>query len=133
MYRIEGFKKRDPVLRWNLPDRIFFACGACHILAHAFLEKYGDPAFKALWIRPAGSFIRIDVIRELCRVLAMRPYEASYRVVIICNAQAMNQPAGNALLKVLEEPPQGTIFILTADSGSGLLPTVLLCRRISRD
>jgi hypothetical protein len=28
-------------MRWALPDRVFFACGACHILAHAFLERWG--------------------------------------------------------------------------------------------
>jgi hypothetical protein len=56
VYRIEGFKKRDPVIRWNLPDRIFFACGACHILAYAFLETYAVPSYKAVWVKPAGGF-----------------------------------------------------------------------------
>jgi hypothetical protein len=35
-----------------LPDRVFFACGACHILAYAFLERHGQPGQEALWIRP---------------------------------------------------------------------------------
>jgi len=33
MYRVPKAVKSDPVRRWNLPDRVFFACGACHILA----------------------------------------------------------------------------------------------------
>jgi hypothetical protein len=33
-----GSVKQDPVRRWSLPDRVFFACGACHILAYAFLK-----------------------------------------------------------------------------------------------
>jgi hypothetical protein len=45
--------KRDPVKQWALPDRVFFACGACHILAYAFLETYPDRGFKPVWIRPA--------------------------------------------------------------------------------
>jgi len=56
MYRIDGFKKRDPVLRWTLPDRVFFSCGACHILAYAFLAANPDPLRKAVWIRPVDGF-----------------------------------------------------------------------------
>ncbi len=56
MYRIEGWRKRNPELRWALPDRIFFACGACHILAYAFLERYKDPSCHAVWLKPdSGS------------------------------------------------------------------------------
>jgi DNA polymerase-3 subunit delta' len=46
-------------------------------------------------------------------------------VVIISDAQAMNPSAGNALLKVLEEPPDRTILILTALQTSDLLPTIV--------
>jgi DNA polymerase-3 subunit delta' len=61
----------------------------------------------------------------------MKPYEASMRVVIISDAQAMNPAAGNALLKVLEEPPDGTILILVASHTSDLLPTIVSrCRHI---
>jgi hypothetical protein len=41
-------------MRWALPDRVFFACGACHILAYAFLARWGRPALRAIWIKPAG-------------------------------------------------------------------------------
>lgn len=44
-------------MRWNLPDRVFFACGACHILAYAFLERYGRPEHEITWIKPASGFI----------------------------------------------------------------------------
>lgn len=61
----------------------------------------------------------------------MKPYEARSRVVILSDAQAMNPSAGNALLKVLEEPPQRTILILTATRASDLLPTIVSrCRQI---
>jgi DNA polymerase-3 subunit delta' len=55
----------------------------------------------------------------------MKPYEAKRRVVIISDAQAMNPAAGNALLKMLEEPPVRTILILVATHTSDLLPTVV--------
>lgn len=56
MYQIAGSTKRNPVLRWSLPDRIFFACGACQVLAYAFLERYGPSGLKAFWIKPAAGF-----------------------------------------------------------------------------
>ena len=62
MYRIEGAKKRDPSLRWGLPDRVFFACGACHVLAYAFLERYGDADKQALWFKPAPGFTGNHII-----------------------------------------------------------------------
>ncbi|WP_035658588.1 hypothetical protein [Bradyrhizobium sp. STM 3809] len=45
--------KHDPVRRWHRPDRQFFANGACHILAYAFLERHPDLGFRARWIKPA--------------------------------------------------------------------------------
>lgn len=56
MYRIEGFKKRDPRLRWALPDRVFFACGACHVLAYAFLELHQAGSLRAIWLKPDAGF-----------------------------------------------------------------------------
>ena len=43
-------------MRWALPDRVFFACGACHVLAHAFLERHGDHDTQVLWLKPATGF-----------------------------------------------------------------------------
>jgi hypothetical protein len=51
MRRTKG-AKRDPVKQWALPDRVFFACGACHILAAAFLDAHPDEGFSPRWIRP---------------------------------------------------------------------------------
>jgi len=52
-------------------------------------------------------------------------------VVILSDAQAMNAEAGNALLKVLEEPPDRTLMVLTAKQPSDLLPTIVSrCRHI---
>ena len=56
MDRVEGFNKRDPLRRWDLPDRVFFACGACHILASAFLDRYGASNKRVLWLKPVPGF-----------------------------------------------------------------------------
>jgi hypothetical protein len=59
MYRIrtKGYSKQDPKKRWALPDRVFFACGACHVLAHAFLERHDAPSMRALWLKPDPGFM----------------------------------------------------------------------------
>ena len=56
MYLLKPGVKEDPIRRWNLPDRVFFASGACHILAHAFLERFPAAGFVAVWIRPQAGF-----------------------------------------------------------------------------
>ncbi len=58
VYRVltEGYSKDDPTQRWALPDRVFFACGACHILAFAFLERYGVSEAKSVWIKPRPGY-----------------------------------------------------------------------------
>ncbi|MEP6914761.1 MAG: hypothetical protein ABJC89_03915 [Acidobacteriota bacterium] len=51
MRRTKG-AKRDLVKQWALPERVFFACGACHILAFVFLRTYPDSGFAPIWIHP---------------------------------------------------------------------------------
>jgi len=56
MYLLRPGIKEDPVRRWDLPDQVFFASGACHVLAHAFLERFHWAGFGAVWVRPRGGF-----------------------------------------------------------------------------
>lgn len=66
--------------------------------------------------------IAIETVREL--YVATRSMSSSRTVIIIDDADAMSQPAQNALLKLLEEPTAATIFILTSHQPTALLPTV---------
>lgn len=87
------------------------------------LESY--PYFRL--IAPTGQNISIEAIRELLGYtkLKITNQQASIkRVIIIDDAQAMTIEAQNALLKLLEEPPEGTLFILTTSNLHGLLPTI---------
>jgi len=82
-------------------------------------------------IAPSGNIVRIEQIRQLLTKLAMKPHSAVRRVVIVTDSHRMNPEAGNALLKVLEEPPSNTSLILTAHQQSDLLPTIVSrCRHI---
>jgi hypothetical protein len=62
MYIIDPAIKRDPPRQWALPDRVFFAAGACHILAYAFLERYPGAGFKPIWIKPGAGHIGNHIV-----------------------------------------------------------------------
>jgi DNA polymerase-3 subunit delta' len=95
-------------------------CGRCQACRR--IEAGLHPDF--LQVVPEGRSIRIAQIRSILDTLAMKPYEAAVRVVLIDDAHKMNPEAANALLKLLEEPPDKTSFILVAPRRNDLLPTV---------
>jgi len=106
------------------PDR---PCGRCRSCRQILSGNHPDVPL----IEPQGNLLRIDQIRKLLAALAMKPFSAKYRVVIVADAQTMNPEAANALLKMLEEPPANTTLILTALQKSDLLPTIVSrCRHI---
>ena len=57
--------------------------------------------------------------------LSLKSVEGGYKIMIIWHAEKMNQQCANSLLKLLEEPPAGTIFILTTDTPEQILETIL--------
>jgi DNA polymerase-3 subunit delta' len=79
------------------------------------------------WIRPEkqGGVIKIDQIRELQNTVYLTPKRSAFRLTILESAERMNQASANALLKILEEPPPHTVFILIAEHLATILPTVL--------
>lgn len=62
MYVIDPDVKRDPVRRWALPDRVFFAAGACHILAHAVATTW--KGYIPIWIRPRPGFTGNHIVMK---------------------------------------------------------------------
>ncbi len=80
--------------------------------------------------RKAPPLIRIEQIREIGQFLSRPPLESARAVVILEEAQSMNEGAANALLKTLEEPGKA-MLILLAPSVDSLLPTLVSrCQRI---
>jgi DNA polymerase-3 subunit delta' len=92
---------------------------------HARVERRTHPDLYVL--EPVGDQIRIDDIRTLRSDLHMRPYEASYRVYLIIDADTMNEDAADALLKDLEEPPSYAVILLLAND-LGPLPETIRSR-----
>ena len=82
----------------------------------------------------AARTIKIGQIRELQHEASLRPVQADRRVVIIDGAEFMNKYAANCILKILEEPPSQTIFILLTANRAGLLLTIRSrCRTMNFD
>lgn len=61
---------------------------------------------------------------EIIRKLSFKPYESEYKVMIIWMPDKMNSSTSNKLLKILEEPPVNTIFILVTDNVDRIIPTI---------
>ncbi len=77
------------------------------------------------------TVISVDEVRRLRNFLAHSTEAASWRVVIVDQADELNINAANALLKSLEEPPARTVFLLISSEPGRLLPTIRSrCRRL---
>ncbi|MCK5097720.1 MAG: hypothetical protein KAR45_06430, partial [Desulfobacteraceae bacterium] len=82
-------------------------------------------------IVPENQIIKISAIRNLFQLITSKPNEARMRTIIIENAETMNEQAQNAFLKMLEEPPANTFFILVTDNTNSILATIISrCRNI---
>jgi DNA polymerase-3 subunit delta' len=72
----------------------------------------------------ASRVIRIDAVRSLGEFLALAAHRGGRRVVLIAPAEALNGPAANALLKLLEEPPADAVFVAVTDDLDAVMPTI---------
>lgn len=79
---------------------------------------------ETMEFRDDGETLGIDAIRDLLNRLYLTP-SARYKIVIIERAERMTTEAANCLLKMLEEPPPQTLFMITTDNILELLPTVI--------
>jgi len=69
--------------------------------------------------------INVEESQDIIRRLSLKSFESGYKVVIIWLPEKMRVDAANKLLKILEEPPEKTLFILVAEDYEQLLPTIL--------
>jgi DNA polymerase-3 subunit delta' len=112
-------------------------CGNCTSCQRIAGGKHADVIITDLensaHTTESGTRIKISIndIKEIERSASLFPYEGIYKVFIIKGAENMSREAANSLLKILEEPPQKVVFILTTADESLLLPTVISrCQRI---
>lgn len=95
-------------------------CGGCNECRLAAQHTHPDVTA----ILPDGAVFKVDAVRKIRQEAYILPNQADRRVFILDGAEKMNESAQNALLKVLEEPPAFTMFILITESAGALLSTI---------
>ena len=104
------------------------SCPACH-----WFETGAHPDFRLVTLQEKTSkegeirmatAIEVDQARETVDFVQLSTFRAGFRVVRVDPADSLNLAAANALLKVLEEPPLNTVFVLVSDQPRRLLPTI---------
>lgn len=86
------------------------------------IDKGIHPDF--LLISPDSGQIRIEEIRAIDDALSLKAFEGRYKIVIVDDADTMNQYAANAFLKTLEEPPEDTLLVLISSNPDHLPDTI---------
>ena len=95
-------------------------------------EAEADSKKSAKASKTPSKEIKIDQIRALADFMNISTHRQGLRVVVLYPAEALNLMASNALLKTLEEPPPGTVFLLVTHRLDRLLPTILSrCRQFA--
>ena len=97
-------------------------CGACRGCAQVSRDAHPD----VLQLAPDEGHVRIRVrqVRAFEHDIALKPYEAERKVALVVGADRIEDEAANALLKTLEEPPAGTVLLLTATDAAQVMPTI---------
>ncbi|MBI1836975.1 MAG: DNA polymerase III subunit delta [Flavobacteriia bacterium] len=102
----------------------------------AFLPKWREqmkenPYFNLThWLKRIDDKERKPIIgteesQEIIKKLNLKSYEGGYKVMLIWMAEEMNTTCSNKLLKILEEPPAKTLFLLVCESQEAILPTII--------
>lgn len=95
------------------------ACGEC-----GSCRKIQNTQHEGLHIvEPQGAQIKIEQAREVIRFLSLKS-QRQPQAVLILEAHKMNSQTANALLKVIEEPPENSYFFICTSSLSAMLPTI---------
>ncbi len=95
-------------------------CGGCKAA-----ESSNHPDITTIAPEENKKNIAVAQIRELKAATLIKPHQAHAKVFVIDHADTMNDQSQNALLKVLEEPPAATYFILIAESKASFLETII--------
>ena len=89
-------------------------------------QPYGNlfDWYRLIGIEKKQGQIGVDEAMDVVKKLALKSYEGGYKVMIIWMAEKMNTPAANKLLKLIEEPPEKTVFLLITEDEEQILQTI---------
>ncbi len=89
-------------------------------------QPYGNlfDWYRILGIENKQGQIGVDEALNIVKALSLKSYEGGYKIMLIWMAEKMNTSAANKLLKLIEEPPAKTVFILIAEDAGQILSTI---------
>lgn len=80
--------------------------------------------YSVLDVKNKQGLIRVEDAGEVLKTVALKSYEGGYKIMIVWMADKMNGDASNKLLKLLEEPPEKTVFILISENEEDIIQTI---------
>jgi DNA polymerase III delta prime subunit len=116
-------KESLPVTTYEMPTGDPRPCGECASCKKAFHGSWVD--FEEIRAADDEESLKIEQFRKLKSKQGFGAHESDYKVILIPDADRMTTQAANSVLKLLEEPPLGWVFLLTASDTSLLLPTLV--------
>lgn len=89
-------------------------------------QSYGNlfDWYRLIGIEKKQGQIGVDEAMDIVKKLALKSYEGGYKVMLIWMAEKMNTSAANKLLKLIEEPPAKTVFLLIAEDEEQIIQTI---------
>lgn len=99
-------------------------CGKCSNCLRAIAGTWVD-FVEVLPEEDSSESLKVEQFRKIRSSMGFGAYEGSHRMILIPNADRMTPQAANSMLKLLEEPPPGWVFFLTARDPALLLPTLV--------
>jgi DNA polymerase-3 subunit delta' len=102
-------------------------CGTCHDCRTALAGAHPDVSLVAT----EHVYLRVEEVRPLVTLAQQRPTMGRWRVIVVEDADRLNDTSGNLLLKAIEEPPARTVWLLCAPSPDDVLITIRSrCRHV---
>ncbi len=106
-----------------------------HAVSNHYMEEWRDflkeqpygnlfDWYRLIGIEKKQGLIGVDEAQEVVKKLSLKAYEGGYKVMIIWMADKMNNSAANKLLKLIEEPPAKTVFILITEEEEQIIQTI---------
>ncbi len=132
--KLKAEKLQHPDLHFAFPvtttDRV-----KKHPISDLFLQEWreflAEQPYGSLfrWLQYIGvenkqGLINVDEAQEIVKKLQLKSYEGGFKVMIIWMAEKMNLAAANKLLKLIEEPPEKTIFLLVTENEEQIISTI---------
>ena len=113
---------------------IFPTAGGKSVISENFMTQwrgfikeniYGSISDWLAAINVKQGNIPVEEARQLLQKMSLKSYEGGYKIVLIWQAEMLHPSTANALLKILEEPPDKTLFLLVCSNSDRLLTTII--------